>query len=57
MRKPNWFRREAHHLHEVEVAGESPETPLIAILEVEVFLLPIVAVLIAVTVVAARYFG
>jgi hypothetical protein len=33
---------EARHLHEIEAAGESPETPLIAILGVVLFLLPIV---------------
>jgi hypothetical protein len=33
---------EAEHLHEVEQKGESAETPLIAILGVILFLLPIV---------------
>ena len=49
--------REAHHLHEVEVAGESPAAPLIAILEVGLFLLPILVALIAIAFVAAHYFG
>ena len=57
MHKLPWIGREAHHLHEVEVDGRSPETPLIAILEVAVFLLPIVAVVLAVAFVAAHYFG
>jgi hypothetical protein len=34
---------EAHHLHEVEEAGESAETPLIAFLGVFLFLAPIFA--------------
>ncbi len=45
-----WVRRpveaieaEAHHLHEVEQAGESGEAPFIAILGVFLFLLPIAA--------------
>lgn len=48
---------DARHLHQVEVAGESPETPLIAILEVALFLLPIAAVMLGVALVAAHYFG
>jgi hypothetical protein len=32
---------EAHHLHAVEQAGESPETPLIAFMGLILFLLPI----------------
>jgi len=34
---------EAHHLQEVEAAGESPETPLIAFLGIFLFLAPIFA--------------
>jgi hypothetical protein len=34
---------EAHHLHEIEQAGESGEAPFIAILGVFLFLLPIAA--------------
>jgi hypothetical protein len=34
---------EAEHLHEIEREGESAETPLVAILGVILFLLPIVA--------------
>jgi hypothetical protein len=34
---------EAHHLHEIERAGESGEAPFIAILGVFLFLLPIAA--------------
>ena len=54
---PRKAEREAHHLHEVEVAGESPATPLIAILEVALFLLPLLVVLIAVAFVAGHYLG
>lgn len=36
---------EAHHLHEVEQVGESPETPLIAFLGVFLFLAPIFVVM------------
>jgi hypothetical protein len=36
---------EVHHLEEVERAGESPETPLIAFLGIILFLLPIFAVM------------
>jgi hypothetical protein len=51
------LKDEAHHLHEVEVAGESPETPAIAILEVALFVVPILVVVIAVAFVAAHFFG
>jgi hypothetical protein len=40
---------EAHHLHEVEREGESGETPLIAILGVVIFLLPIVLIVLGLT--------
>jgi hypothetical protein len=47
-----WIRRpiktiedEAHHLHEIEQAGESGETPYIALLGVFLFLLPLAAFL------------
>jgi len=36
---------EAHHLHDVEQAGESGETPYIAILGLFLFLVPIVILL------------
>jgi len=36
---------EAHHLREVEQAGESGETPFVAILGLILFLLPIFAVM------------
>ena len=51
------LRVDAHHLHEVEVAGESAETPLIAIIEVALFVLPIVALVLALALIAAHYFG
>jgi hypothetical protein len=38
---------EVHHLEDVERAGESPETPFIAMLGVFLFLLPIFAVMLA----------
>jgi hypothetical protein len=34
---------EAHHIHEIEQAGESGETPFIALFGVVLFLLPIFA--------------
>jgi len=37
--------REVEHLHEIEQKGESAETPLIAILGLILFLLPIFAVM------------
>jgi hypothetical protein len=39
---------EAHHLLELEEAGESGETPFIAILGVILFLLPIFALMLAI---------
>ena len=39
---------EAHHLREVEEAGESAETPLIVFLGVILFLLPIFVVLLVI---------
>jgi hypothetical protein len=51
-----WLRRpvraveaEAHHLREVEREGKSGETPLIAILGIVIFLLPIVLVVLGLT--------
>ncbi len=35
-----------HHLHEIEQKGDSPEAPLIAILGLASFLIPLAAVLI-----------
>jgi hypothetical protein len=48
---------EAHHLHRLEVEGESPATPLVAILEVALFLLPIVVLVMAVSFLAGHFFG
>ena len=39
---------EAKHLHEVERAGESPETPFIAVLGVFLFLLPLFLILLGI---------
>ena len=36
---------EAHHLIEVEQAGEAPETPFIVLIGIVLFLLPIVLVI------------
>ena len=36
---------EAHHLHEIEERGESGATPLITLLGVAMFLLPILALM------------
>jgi hypothetical protein len=38
--------RPAHHLHEVEQAGEVPETPFIALLGVVLFVLPVFLVIV-----------
>ena len=48
---------EARHLHQVEVEGVSPATPLLATLRVALFLAPIVALVIAVAFLSAHYFG
>jgi hypothetical protein len=48
---------EAHHLHEVESTGESGETPLILILGVVIFLLPIFLVMLGLAVLAAYLVG
>jgi hypothetical protein len=56
-RKPRTIQAEAHHLHEVEVAGKSPATPFIAILEVALWLVPIVLTVLAIAFVVQHYFG
>lgn len=43
---------EAHHLHEVERSGASAETPIIAILGVFLFLLPIFLLMVGIAFVA-----
>lgn len=48
---------EAHHLHHVEQRGESGETPLIAILGLILFLLPIFAVMLGLALLAAHLAG
>ena len=48
---------EAHHLHEVEQTGESPETPLVAVIGLLFFLLPIALVMMLLAFGAARLFG
>jgi hypothetical protein len=48
---------EAGHLHRLELDGESAATPFVAMLEVALFLLPVVVVVIAVSLVAARVLG
>ena len=45
---------EAHHLHEVELAGESAETPYIVMLGLVLFIAPIFIVFLAI--VFAMYF-
>ena len=46
MRRPaRKLEAEAEHLHEIERAGEAPETPFIAILGVFLFLFPIFCVM------------
>jgi hypothetical protein len=44
--------REAHHLHQVERAGESGETPYIAMLGLILFLGSVFALMLAVTLIA-----
>lgn len=39
------LREELHHLHEVEERGESAETPVLALGQVVLFLLPVILVL------------
>lgn len=48
---------EAHHLHEIEQEGDSGETPLIAILGLLLFLLPLALVIMALAFSAAWLFG
>jgi len=48
------LEHEAGHLHEVEQAGESEVTPLIAIAGIILFLLPIVAIVLGLS--FAAYF-
>jgi hypothetical protein len=48
---------EAEHLHAVEHVGESAETPLIAILGVFLFLVPIFAVMLGLALVAYYLVG
>jgi hypothetical protein len=48
-RRAREVEAEAEHLREVEAVGEAPETPFIAILGVVLFLLPIVALLLAIS--------
>jgi hypothetical protein len=50
------LKRDARHLRDVEAAGESGETPYIAILEVALFLLPIVLLVLGLAF-AAYYLG
>jgi hypothetical protein len=44
---------EAHHIHEVERAGDSGETPFIAILGVFLFLLPIFGLMLGLAIAAS----
>jgi hypothetical protein len=48
---------EAHHLVDVEEAGESAETPLIAILGLILFLVPIFLLILGLALLAAHVFG
>jgi hypothetical protein len=48
---------EAHHLHEVERVGDTPQTPLVAMLGVFLFLLPIFLVMLGLAIAAARIAG
>jgi hypothetical protein len=48
---------EAEHLHEIEQAGEAPETPFVAMLGVFLFLFPIFAVMLGLAFGAYYLFG
>ena len=48
---------EAHHLHEVERAGESGETPFVAMLGLILFLLPIFLVFLGLAIAASHLAG
>ena len=48
---------EAEHLHEIEQAGESPETPLVAFLGVFLFLLPIFLIMLGLALLAGHIAG
>ncbi len=48
---------EAHHLHEREQAGDSGETPFIAVAGLLLFLVPVFALMLIIALVAARLFG
>ena len=48
---------EAHHLHQVEQAGESGETPFIAILGLVLFLVPVFAVMLGLALLFAYLVG
>lgn len=48
---------EAHHLHEVERTGENAETPLIAILGLLLFLVPIFLLMLGLALGAAWLIG
>ena len=50
-------KEEAHHLHEIEAEGKEGATPFIAILEVALFLLPIVLLVGGLTFVAYYLIG
>jgi hypothetical protein len=43
------IEREAHHLHDIERAGESESTPLLALLGLVLFFAPIAALMTALT--------
>jgi hypothetical protein len=49
-------RDEVAHLHELEVEGESAATPVVALVEVVLFLIPVLVLIAAVTF-AAYYLG
>ena len=48
---------EAHHLYEVERAGTSPATPLIAFLGVILFIVPIFLVMLGLALLGAKLLG
>ncbi len=57
VRQVHAVEAEAHHLREVETTGESGVTPLIAILGIVIFLLPVFLVMLGLAVLAAYLVG
>jgi hypothetical protein len=57
LRSPHRVEAEAHHLHDVERAGESGEAPFIAMLGLILFLIPIFLIMLGLALLAAWLIG